>query len=117
MRATRRLIRSSMGATTAIQRVLNNSQPGAKRRPTPRVDRAPRRDGMPTALFSNAAGSRSYSLYLPPNHTTRGMPLVVMLHGCKQDPEDFAAGTRMNRLADKFVCPPRSPPDSACSRG
>lgn len=57
---------------------------------------------MPTALFSNAAGSRSYSLYLPPNHPAKGMPLVVMLHGCKQDPEDFAAGTRMNRLADEL---------------
>ncbi|HEY5900492.1 MAG TPA: PHB depolymerase family esterase [Burkholderiales bacterium] len=57
---------------------------------------------MPTAVFANAAGSRSYSTYLPPMHATRGMPLVVMLHGCKQDPEDFAAGTRMNRLADEL---------------
>jgi poly(hydroxyalkanoate) depolymerase family esterase len=31
-----------------------------------------------------------------------GMPLVVMLHGCTQSPEDFARGTDMNRLADAF---------------
>jgi len=103
MRATRLLNSGGlMKATTAIQRVLNDSQRGAPPARAPRVDRAPQRDRMPTALFSNAAGSRSYSLYLPPKHATRGMPLVVMLHGCKQDPEDFAAGTRMNRLADEL---------------
>lgn len=93
-----------MKATTSIQRVLNNSQRGASahRARAPRAERAPKPEGMPTALFSNTAGSRSYSLYLPPNHTVQGMPLVVMLHGCKQDPEDFAAGTRMNRLADEL---------------
>jgi poly(hydroxyalkanoate) depolymerase family esterase len=57
---------------------------------------------MPAGVFRNAAGSRRYSLHLPPNRATRGLPLVVMLHGCKQDPEDFAAGTRMNRLADEL---------------
>mgnify|MGYP001797265485 CR=1 FL=1 len=27
--------------------------------------------------------------------------MLVMLHGCKQDPETFAIGTRMNELADQ----------------
>ncbi|OXI79270.1 esterase [Burkholderia sp. AU31652] len=44
----------------------------------------------------------AYALYLPAAPaTTAGMPVVVMLHGCKQSAESFAAGTRMCRLAER----------------
>ncbi|ETP61351.1 esterase [Burkholderia dolosa PC543] len=44
----------------------------------------------------------AYALYLPAAHpTTRGLPVVVMLHGCKQTAESFAAGTRICRVAER----------------
>jgi poly(hydroxyalkanoate) depolymerase family esterase len=46
-------------------------------------------------------GSRGYKLYVPVTAGKTPLPLVVMLHGCKQDPDDFAMGTRMNQLADE----------------
>jgi poly(hydroxyalkanoate) depolymerase family esterase len=46
--------------------------------------------------------SRDYQLYVPASYRMDSpVPLVVMLHGCKQDPDAFAAGTRMNQLADR----------------
>ena len=45
---------------------------------------------------------RHYYLYLPRRYSaTRSSPLVVMLHGCKQDAVTFSSGTRMNQLADQ----------------
>jgi poly(hydroxyalkanoate) depolymerase family esterase len=52
--------------------------------------------------FSCDAGTRNYKVYLPANRSTRGLPLVVMLHGCTQDPDDFALGTGMNTLAEEI---------------
>jgi poly(hydroxyalkanoate) depolymerase family esterase len=52
--------------------------------------------------FSNDAGRRTYKLFVPASYAPaegKAMPMVVMLHGCKQSPDDFAAGTRMNELA------------------
>jgi poly(hydroxyalkanoate) depolymerase family esterase len=44
------------------------------------------------------AGTRRYRLFVPAS-AREGAPLVVMLHGCTQDPDDFARGTRFNEAA------------------
>jgi poly(hydroxyalkanoate) depolymerase family esterase len=51
--------------------------------------------------YANTAGSRRYKLFVPSSYCGEKLPLVVMLHGCKQSPDDFAAGTRMNELAEE----------------
>jgi poly(hydroxyalkanoate) depolymerase family esterase len=56
------------------------------------------------ATYSNPAGSRAYKLYIPSGYQGQTLPLVVMLHGCTQSPDDFAAGTRMNVIAEEQTC-------------
>jgi poly(hydroxyalkanoate) depolymerase family esterase len=55
-----------------------------------------------TGSYANHAGSRNYKLYVPSTYRGQAMPLLVMLHGCTQNPDDFAAGTQMNQLAEEM---------------
>jgi poly(hydroxyalkanoate) depolymerase family esterase len=63
----------------------------AKRAPGQFLDRS----------YSNGAGNLSYKLYIPARFRRGRSSLLVMLHGCRQTPADFATGTRMNALADE----------------
>jgi poly(hydroxyalkanoate) depolymerase family esterase len=54
-----------------------------------------------TSSYTNHAGTRRYKTYIPAQYHGQALPLIIMLHGCKQGPDDFAAGTRMNALAEE----------------
>jgi poly(hydroxyalkanoate) depolymerase family esterase len=54
--------------------------------------------------YTNDYGTRTFKLYVPSTYKGEAAPLVVMLHGCTQDPDDFATGTGMNHLAEEMGC-------------
>ena len=54
-----------------------------------------------SGTHTHATLTRRYKLYIPPGHAGKALPLVVMLHGCTQNPDDFAAGTGMNQRAQE----------------
>src|SRR5471032_1158034 len=54
--------------------------------------------------YTNHAGTRNYKLYIPSSYHGQAMPLLVMLHGCTQNPDDFAVGTQMNQVAEEMEC-------------
>jgi poly(hydroxyalkanoate) depolymerase family esterase len=74
----------------------------AEPQPAPVVEPVPARvggDSFVEGSHTEAGLTRGYKLYVPPEHHGSGLPLVVMLHGCTQHPDDFAIGTGMNAAA------------------
>jgi poly(hydroxyalkanoate) depolymerase family esterase len=77
---------------------------GVNRTPPSTPDIMPEGAKFIGAAYSNPAGSRTYKLFVPSGYHGQPLPLVVMLHGCTQSPDDFAAGTRMNFIAEEQIC-------------
>ncbi len=75
-----------------------------RRAPPAASDIAPKGTRFIEGTFSNAAGSRTFKLFIPSGYQGQPLPLIVMLHGCTQSPDDFAAGTRMNFQAEEQNC-------------
>ncbi|SAL05947.1 PHB depolymerase family esterase [Caballeronia calidae] len=50
--------------------------------------------------FGYAGQTHRFKLYVPSVYQGQSLPMIVMLHGAQQDPEDFAAGTQMNEAAE-----------------
>jgi poly(hydroxyalkanoate) depolymerase family esterase len=75
-----------------------------KRAPLSTPDIVPEGARFIEGIYSNPAGSRAYKLFIPSRYQGQPLPLVVMLHGCTQSPDDFAAGTRMNFVAEEQTC-------------
>jgi poly(hydroxyalkanoate) depolymerase family esterase len=75
-----------------------------RRTPPSASDIVPESTRFIAGTYRNAAGSRAYKLFIPSHSRGQQLPLIVMLHGCTQSPDDFAAGTRMNFLAEEQNC-------------
>jgi len=81
---------------TAMPHVIDVA---ARRVDAPDAPAGQQGDRFASHSFANAADRRDYKLFVPAGPHAAPLPLVVMLHGCTQNPDDFAAGTRMNTLA------------------
>lgn len=87
-----------MGQLSSVRGLEGLVGPAVTRAPSPPLPDGAR---FEERTFANEAGSRAYKLYIPSGYTGQALPLVVMLHGCTQSPDDFAAGTRMNEVAEE----------------
>jgi poly(hydroxyalkanoate) depolymerase family esterase len=106
------LARATSAQPRTLRPLLDRTKEGSglglrgviKRPPLSTPDIVPEGARFIEGTYSNAAGSRAYRLFIPSRYQGQPLPLVVMLHGCTQSPDDFAAGTRMNFIAEEQTC-------------
>lgn len=91
------------GALRGASGTLRGGLPSGPVMPGTRAPSVPVPEGAryETRSHACAAGARDYRLYVPSTLADGARGLVVMLHGCKQNPDDFAVGTGMNALAER----------------
>lgn len=110
-------MRRPLGEALNLLRQADRSGFGPRSAPLARLRKAPpvpvpEGAAYLTRTFACEAGSRDYKVYVPSPADGRALPLIVMLHGCTQNPDDFAVGTGMNRLAEDLgfiVAYPKQP--------
>jgi len=99
--------RTGAGCIEAEYRVVDDRHsddlqaPGTAKRPPAEQSGATGND-FGDHRFSCDAGALRYKLFVPAGSGAPAPPLLVMLHGCTQSPDDFARGTRMNLLAQRL---------------
>ena len=86
-------------ADTVAETPRESTQDRARREPRHDDPREDPKGTFQDHHFSRAAGALDYKLFVPAGLSAASAPLIMMLHGCTQSPDDFARGTRMNELA------------------
>jgi poly(hydroxyalkanoate) depolymerase family esterase len=86
------------------QRRFQAPDGGSHLPPATTPDAVPNGGQFLALIFDRQRGSRPYKLYIPSGYRGLPVPLIVMLHGCTQSADDFAAGTRMNELGEQHSC-------------
>jgi poly(hydroxyalkanoate) depolymerase family esterase len=96
----RRRVQAALAAAGLLDAVRGETAPRSGPSRPPQTDQ-PADDRFARRHHASRHGARNYRLYVPRLVHEGPRPLIVMLHGCKQTPEDFARGTRMNELAEQ----------------
>jgi poly(hydroxyalkanoate) depolymerase family esterase len=111
--------RSAWNLSDRLREWFGRTAPYARHNSAPVLNPEPRSEAgqFLSRTYHNGAGARGYRLYVPSGYNGQPVPLVVMLHGCQQSPEDFATGTRMNMHAEKLIWLIAYPEQSAAANG